>query len=933
MCFSHNLIKNRDKDNRGSTLVTVLVAFFFLSILVTILLSTVVVNFRMRTTDRKAKDEFYYAEKALNDIYAGIGEDCALALGDAYSKTMALYKPDASGAYQDQIDAYNEFCVKYLNSIFSAPSSSNSFGLNLAPFNHDDLIAQLNKYVVADATGTKRARVTDIGGVYKYGSDKITPYIETNDPSLQKRNYPKIRYTILKDVRIVTIGNDGVVSGITTDIVIETPQVDFFTMNEKSLDYAIAAGEGIEFNDGARATIRGNVYGGSRATGKINSNPLIKLMTKNSDYGGILVNGADVNIDAEYVVSGGDIYVDSTASNAGHLTIKHDAKNEIWFDNLTIVGDKAIKESAGFDPSAPEEKINDVYVEGDMYAQGDFQLERNKSNVKLIGNYYGYGACKPDGSDGYISKAEKLVDENGDPLVNPSTRSSAVIINSKDSVVDMSGIESFVVLGKAYINHAMNSGDMPNRAKRDGKSVAEGANDVLLAPGEKNDEEIGESVAIKAGQEIFLMPTEFLNGNTNPTMYLDESFTMTVNEDEIKKWFGWKYLDHNEPVKVVKLVSNGVYRAYAYLNFSNEFDKYSENQREYIREVLGGADTYYHNPATGDDELIEPSQSTLKKKLIFLYKLQNSSITVGNPDSKVYSNGAIVEYSDTSVDDANYIANQNGIDRYAGYGDNMHTKYQYLCTYLDPLTNKSVSSGGVSGVNSGDFEDSELPFGKYFWVKGIRHAMPTNDYICSDAKYGDSKVIVIRGAGGDIFYNHDSAIDLYSIWNSCGKPAKAFIIIDGDAYIKAGTTIDITGFIYAKGEIIVEDGATLNVRYDSTLLDKRIEGELNDLEKDFINANKADKSSLIPSGKSEADIVREEYKEDTLIYYLLNVNTPTTGDRLNPKAENIVSNGVKTNPAIDGFRKYTISVQRDEIYDVKADYTQFMYFENWRKGL
>lgn len=937
MSIFNNSIRKSLKDNKGSTLVTVLVAFFFLSILVTILMSTVVVNFRMRGTDRRAKDEFYYAEKALNDIYAGVGRNCALALGDAYSQTMALYKPSNQpgneGAYQDQIDAYNEFCVRYLDSIFEENTTSNEYGLYLAPVNKTELIAKLNSYVVTrNAAGEKSARVTDIEGVKLYASDKLTEKFYTNDPDLRKKEYPKIRYTILKGVRIVTRGNDGVVSGITTDIVIETPQVDFFTMNEKALDYAIAAGDGIEYQNGAKGTIRGNVYGGSRATGLINKSDKIsiKKMTKNSDYGGIVVNGADVKIDAEYVVSGGDIYVDSTDQYAGHLVIKHNTKNEVWFDNLTVVGNKAVKENPGFDAGWEDENKKDVYIKGDMYAQGDLQVERDNSDIKLLGNYYGYGASKPDGTDGYVSKAEKLIDENGDPYVNPSTRSSAVIVNSKNTNLDLSSLESFVVLGKAYINHARNSGDMPNQAKRDGKTIAQGANDVVLADGEKNDEEIGESVALKAGQEIFLVPTEFLQGDTNPTMYTEEKDDVfSVNTDEMKKWFGWKYLDQVNPIKEVKLKSNGVYRAYAYLNFSNQNDKYSQNQRDYIKEVTEGVVTYYTN-AEGEQEIIEPSQDTLKKKLVFLYDLQKSYVTVGNSDTKVYSNGAILQYADSATDDVSFIDNQNGIDRFAGYKDNMHKKYQYLCTYLDPLTNKSISTGGVENVNSGDFEDSELPFGKLFWVKGIRKAVSLNGKITSDEKYG-SKVIIIRGSGGDIFYDHDTAINLYEMWENSGSPQKAFILIDGDAYIPAGKTMDITGFIYAKGEIIVENGATLNVRYDSALLDKRIEGELKDLETDFIAASKADKANLIH--KPEEELLRGAYKNDTLIYYIFDINTPINGNRLNPTAENIVGNGLPTNPDIDIYRKYKISVERDDIYDVTADYTQFMYFENWRKGL
>ena len=80
------------KDNKGSVMITVLVAFLFVAVLASIILATVTVNFKMRSIDRRTKDEFYYAEKALNDLYNGIGQECSEIMGETYNDVLSKYK-------------------------------------------------------------------------------------------------------------------------------------------------------------------------------------------------------------------------------------------------------------------------------------------------------------------------------------------------------------------------------------------------------------------------------------------------------------------------------------------------------------------------------------------------------------------------------------------------------------------------------------------------------------------------------------------------------------------------------------------------------------------------------------------------------------------------------------------------------------------------
>lgn len=922
MIFGKNgkRIQNLKRDNRGSTIVMTLIAFFFVSVLVAIIMSTVVVNFRMRSIDRYVKDEFYYAEKALNDIYAGLGENCANALGDSYNKVMAEYT-NASGSYQDQVMAYDKFCKYFLTDIYSDYDSiNNPFGVYIKKTDKTDLKNKLNGYIVGD-----RAKVESIGSIKYLDSKRETA-------STDEDKYPSIKYTVLKNVKIVSnmdsVDKTGYMSGITVDIVIETPQIDFFTVNEKDLEYAIAANDGIEFN--GDAVINGSVYGGARSGDRINDSTAIssfagllghdEYMSDASDYGGILVNGSNVTINGEFVVSAGDVYVKKNGTNAGKLTISHGTDNEIWFDNLTVEG--------------ADSKVD---IKGNLYAQGDLQIEGDNSEVKINGGYYGYNGGAFD------SKTDYLKDDVGNSKANISSKYSSIIINSKDTSLDMTDVDTLVLLGKAFI-------DQESKRTSDTATSLE-VFDGDYSEADQKDDNIGESVALKSGQQIFLCPTEFLNGKTNPCEFDDSGFDFTIDRDNMKKWFGWEYLNTTHPVRTVKLKKNGVNRAYCYLNFKGgNIDQKSESQRAYIETIVKNlpvSSTYNH----------EPKPATMKSNLIRSNRLQNSEITIGTEsadDTRVYANGSVVQYKavptpavqyrsavnpgnpdDKIVDPVGSLSIKDNTTDFTLFGDsthknNMHYKYQRLCAYLDPM----VSSINETEVSATDLDDRNLPFGRLFWKKGV-DKISEGGSLCSKTNVGgsyedyikdcESTVIVCHGKdNGDAFYEgkllgtekYKSAVDICKVLDDNGNPSNVFMIIDGDAYIKDSVTIN--GFIYVNGELIVEKNATLNVTYNSTLLDRRIEAELKRLKQEYKTRVKT-----VDTTKPE-----DCYDSRTLIYYLLDYTIPKDGTALSPAVSGI------TDTNVDDHRKYAIDEKTGEVVnDVNADYTQFMYLENWRKGL
>ena len=60
-------MRKRMKDNRGFSLITVILAVAFIAILGLLVLYLALQNFRMKATDIKGKDSFYTAEQALEE--------------------------------------------------------------------------------------------------------------------------------------------------------------------------------------------------------------------------------------------------------------------------------------------------------------------------------------------------------------------------------------------------------------------------------------------------------------------------------------------------------------------------------------------------------------------------------------------------------------------------------------------------------------------------------------------------------------------------------------------------------------------------------------------------------------------------------------------------------------------------------------------------
>ena len=134
-------------------------------------------------------------------------------------------------------------------------------------------------------------------------------------------------------------------------------------------------------------------------------------------------------------------------------------------------------------------------VSGRMYVANDLILSGKGSSVSLAGQYYGYGNTNASTNNATVEKKDDegnpVLDGEGNPVmedvaVNPASSSSAIVINGKDSTVDLLGLTTLQLAGRAYVS-------LPQEGEADN-----GLPHVLM----------GESISVKSNQIAYLVPPE-----------------------------------------------------------------------------------------------------------------------------------------------------------------------------------------------------------------------------------------------------------------------------------------------------------------------------------------------------------------------------------------------------------------------------------------
>ena len=886
------------KDNKGSVMITVLVAFLFVAVLASIILATVTVNFKMRSIDRRTKDEFYYAEKALNDLYNGIGQECSEIMGETYNDVLSKYKKSDDSTYMDEEEAYKSFKKAFVTAFYK----------DIAQNQADKFSA----YVVKDTTKkgssdkASRAIIKSYGTIKYYNnSSRSESYTISSESDV---NIEKVGLIVIEGVKVQSnpdaSENVGYISEINTDIVVEVPRVSFFTTNNRAYDYAILANDGIELESNAIIKANGNVYGGTLPFTEIAGNA--GSYSSASDYGGITLNeNSELEInDAAYVVSGGDITL-----NGGEFSLNQNntmLNNQIWFENIEVNEPSVIK------------------VNGDLFAADDLQINSGAdgSTVIIKGSYYGYndGARQMTGAGGTkkLTTKKAIITSLNDyekasaDYDNISSRSSSIVINAKQANVDMSDLKTLLLCGNAFINHMSKDKIEPGSDIKSNRLAETPPKTdylkLIINAGKISDASVPESVALKMTQDIILMPTQFLK-DTNPRI-CESGSSDPFQADAVSipsDWFGLSYIDPIKPYTYVKLDADNsaMIYAYCYLNFKDD-----ESKTAYVKAVIDGADTG-----------AQPTAYDIKTEMLDRMEAYKDKLTikVGNASTRLYANGAVLNYegNNLTVTDPSSYTDSNA---FTSYSANLYKRYRMLDTYLDSMADVPLSATDTKNIHKQDLEDDadKLPAGRFFWLWGLENAAGGAGTIkaADDTKAQEE----LKEFGSNFVYiKSSSEVDLASELTGT-NPHKAFVIVDGDAKVSSDLTIQ--GFLVCTGKLTIKDGKKLNVTYDSTLLNKRIEKELKKL---IDNGGFHDETA--PGSNTQM--------KNLLIYYLLNEGRSFYGGgstyKLPAKVDELTNAKMKDHPDYREY-KFIEGTTSNSSLDLNTDYINFVYFENWKKG-
>lgn len=393
--------QEQKQNNQGSSLVLVVAVMAIVGIFAVILLSLSLMNYRMKYVNLHSQDNFYDAEKVLDEIRTGLAVDVADAAGTAYQETLEQYSSLSEA----------ERKVNYTNSFLDMLSATSIVDpIDSTRWNKDYLLSLVSAETRMGTKGGNGLKIESADGLF---------YLNKNnaDGSLT-----------IKKLKIVYIDANDYMTEIQTDIVISCPAIDYSqeTRVPELTSYCIVAKNQTTANGllASGVNIIGNAYLGDKGTAFHNSNI---SFAPNGDSG--------------YVVTAGEM----NAENGSEITASSGL--EVWCRELYLSSSKWNSNETGVGKCK-------------LYLSDDLMLaNRQGTSVRanLAGEVYAYGNPSNVRSSYVYADNAAVLDRTGavnfadDVTDNPADYSSAFLINGKNAVLNLSGVTKMQIAGNAYV--------------------------------------------------------------------------------------------------------------------------------------------------------------------------------------------------------------------------------------------------------------------------------------------------------------------------------------------------------------------------------------------------------------------------------------------------------------------------------------------------
>ena len=559
-----------------------------IAILGVMALSTALLNVKMRNLNRRSDKNFYYLETALDEIYAQTGRMASNILKENYVEVMgALYKD----GYRTNDEANLQLKSMFINDLLA----DEAFGIEM-PLSDDN--SENNRKNAAEKLASFSDTIQEKDLDVSIGSIVMGKYTgQDSEPTGNglksgmaggrfaaggKEVYSGI---LFKDFCIVyTNPETGIESAVTVDLKITAPYVRFMNEGEALLDYVLAANGGIEVNVNGTGSpdnyFAGKIYGKS-----------------------FTVEHSKTEVASSLFTSAGTL----TVGNRADLTISPDkntgVQSRVWADGILL--DFASKLTA---------------EDAAIFVKDDLTLTRNKNTVALKGRYYGYGN---EGAGNNL---------DGE---TPS-KSSAIIINDRGSKLDLTGLDTLILAGRAYMKF-----------------------DKTITGQEVYP--MGESLAVKATQTIYLVPESSITlewsgktetASSNPVL-LPEEDNAYILKLHVKLPENMGAKEDNYYIKVVnpKAADDSGKGISVYRDDSGKEIAVSGDNRGYfptIPVILNGKVYVYYNFNSENDRRKYFIDYLKNEADSFDELLQKGGMTGGKSPESTFNGGVLIEEGGSS---------------------------------------------------------------------------------------------------------------------------------------------------------------------------------------------------------------------------------------------------------------------------------------------
>ncbi len=756
------------KDNKGFSLITVIITVAFIGILGLLVLYLALQNFNMKITGIKGKDSFYTAEQALEEIRLGLQQDVGEAMSAAYIKVMEDYNKQSSSSDEvlDEIrqKAFETAFLQELTSRVRQSGTDGASDLPLGQYSMDYLKSYVDLEEMDDFDANTETLIV------------TTP--EGKDPVLESD--PKSGL-LLKNLKVIYVDAKGYAAIIETDIRLGIPKIQFPTPSTLPdlMNMVVVAQGGIVCKSAENASaasgqtrITGSIYAGNfKDTG--NASEKMHTSIKVDKNASLAITSGDK------VVTEGEVSVDEQGSFSAGAGVT------LWTQGIRMTEGK-------------------VTLDGTTYVADDLTVEKNAksgdgSQVKIAGEYYGFGS--PDSA-----KKSKNYTQSGQSVEKDTPRlyddfsdadlSSGIVINGRNTTIDLSAVKKFLLAGRSYIAVSGVKGAAAN-------------SDVML----------GESLSVKGSQLAYLVPAALLKTGSEVSASNPMNYDAYRASDLVKK-------DADQQVDWDETVS-----AWGGKNLSEiGVDKLKPIQTVFYNDNAGGGYVYFYLNFTDNEKASDFMQTyavnstdKLNQDLSFYFG-KNSGITVADRDSYVryVTNGNILTYdgdrSENGVDDAtNPESDEKLQQEQVNMQNTWYALNRKMITSVDLLNTDVKDKEGISHDET-DYTQSVFDnlVNEKQMVQFLRQRDPGQLQYTFTARDEDGSLQAMMVHNGEkSTYQTSKGTEIVKGTNEPLAITKLMaendnlrlVICTGDVVIQAG--VNFKGIIMAKGKITLEAGASL----------------------------------------------------------------------------------------------------------------------------